>query len=534
MNWKPDSPAMQALLSALVAEIAPVYLVGGLVRDLLLGRTHSPADVDLVVAHSAIPVARRVADRVGWAFYALDEGRDVARLVFNAGALPLAVDIAGLRGGSLEADLRSRDFTVNAMALALRPGGSESEVVDVVGGREDLAARQIRRVNATSLADDPLRLLRAVRFSSELGFPIETATRDQMLRMPGAIGSVSAERVRDELWKTLAGRDPAQALDMLRKLGLLAWVLPELVGCDLVQQTAPHDKDVYRHTLSVVQHAAQLRDWLLGGGAPARSAQLVAPLSAGPLSAVPLPGSQAERLGEVLRVLEPWAFYLRRHFAPTVAANHTRAEWLVWHALFHDVGKPATRTVETLSSGAERARFLNHEEVGAPMARSRLAHLRFSRQEIDLCGAVVLHHMRPHSLHAAFPEREVSRRARFRFFRDIGGADLEHPIGIDVLLTAVADYLGMRDNTPGDELRDYLVHVAQMLAFVFSEKAVETAVLHPLADGRMLMRELELQPGPALGKLIDQLAEAQAAGEIGSADEALQLARSLVRDGANV
>lgn len=524
MHWKPDSPALQALLSALVAEISPVYLVGGLVRDLMLGRAKSLADVDLVVAHSAIPVARRVADRVGWAFYALDEGRDVARLVFNAGPLPLAVDIAGLRGGSLEADLRSRDFTVNAMALALRPGSGESEVVDVVGGREDLAAKRIRRVNAASLADDPLRLLRAVRFSVELGFPLETATRDQMLRMPGAIGSVSAERVRDELWKTLAGRDPAQALDMLRTLGLLAWVLPEVAGCDLVQQSAPHDKDVYRHTLAVVQHAARLRDWLLGGGGYGRRARDV----------VPLPAPQAERMGDVLRVLEPWAFYLRRHFAPTVAANHTRAEWLVWHALLHDVGKPATRSVETAEDGTQRTRFFNHEEVGAPMARRRLAHLRFSRQEQELGTAVVLHHMRPHLLHASFKEQEVSRRARFRFFRAVGGADLEHPIGVDVLLTAVADYLGMRDNTPAHELRAYLVHMAQLLTFVFSEKAVEGAVLRPLVDGRRLMRELELAPGPALGSLIDQLAEAQAAGEIGSADEAIQLARVLVRGGASV
>ncbi|MGL4648785.1 MAG: HDIG domain-containing metalloprotein, partial [Caldilineaceae bacterium] len=380
MPWRPDSPALRALLAALVAEISPVYLVGGAVRDQLLGRSQPQTDLDLVVAHSAIPVARRVADRTGWAFYPLDEGRDVARLVFTAGKRPIAVDVAGLRGGNLEADLHARDFTVNALAILLgRDGSGDTEVIDLVGGVEDLAARRIRRVNASSLADDPLRLLRAVRFSVELGFPLEDATRDQMLRMPGAIAVISPERRRDEIWKMLAGRDPAAAVEQLRLLGLLPWVLPEVAGCDLVLQSAPHDKDVYRHTLAVVQIAAHLRDWLL---------EVQRPRVAG-LDSARLSAPAAESLGEVLRALEPWAYYLRRHFAPAVASGHTRAEWLVWHALLHDVGKPGSRSVETQADGGTRTRFLGHDDLGAPMARNRLEALRFARQEIDLCAAVV-------------------------------------------------------------------------------------------------------------------------------------------------
>jgi tRNA nucleotidyltransferase/poly(A) polymerase len=524
MLWQPESPALRALLAALTAEIDPVYLVGGVVRDLLLGRSHKPTDLDLLVAHSAIPIARRAADRVGWAFYALDEGRDVARLVFNAGASPLVVDIAAMRGGSLDADLRARDFTVNALALPLRRGPTQStpEIVDLVGGRTDLQNGLIRRVAATSLADDPLRLLRAVRFSIELDFPIEEQTRDQMLRMPGALAMVSPERHRDELWKMVAGRDPAAAIELLRELGLLPWVLPEVSGCDLVQQSPPHTRDVYRHTLAVVRAAAVLRDWLLG---PAARTTAAAPT---------LPAPLAESLAEVLRALDPWAFYLRRHFAPGVASNHTRAEWLVWHALFHDVGKPSTRTLEPQPDGTQRTRFLGHEDAGVPLTRSRLEALRFSRQEVDLCAAVVRHHMRPHSLNDAFGEQEISRRARYRYFRDIGGADIERPTGIDVLLTALADFLGTRDERPLGHLHQYLVHAAQMLAFVYSERGVEAPALRPLVDGRTLMRDLGIQPGPALGRLIDQLAEAQAAGEIVNPEDALQLARSLVSSAGTV
>lgn len=519
MHWQPESPALRALFSALKAEIAPVYLVGGAVRDLLLGRRISPGDLDVVVPHSAIPLARRVADRTGWAFYALDESRDVARLVFSAGSLPTVVDIAALRGGTVQADLLSRDFTVNALALELSPRGADHTLIDHTGGQQDLAGRRIRRVTAASLADDPVRLLRAIRFSVALDFPIEEATRDQILRLGGAIAGVSAERRRDELWKMLASHDPARGVELTRTLGLLPWVLPEVAHCDLVEQSAPHTRDVYRHTLAVVRQAGLVRDWLLGRPADGAFGQ----------SAL-----EAESLGSALLALEPWSYYLRRHFAPPVASGHTRAEWLVWHALLHDIGKPTTRTVETQPDGSPRARFFGHDETGAAMARERLEALRFARQEIELCAAVVRHHMRPHHLSQAFPDAEISRRARYRFFRDAGGADLDSPVGIDVLLTALADFLGTREVRPMGDLHNYLVHSAQMLSFVYSEKGVESPALRPLADGRLLMRELEIAPGPTLGKLIDQLAEAQAAGEIASPDDALRLARLLVANDASV
>ena len=519
MQWQPSAPPFRALLAALRSEVSPVYVVGGVVRDALLGRAKpdgsTRGDLDIVLGHSAIPIARRVADRLGWAFYALDEGRDVARVIFTAGAEPLVCDIARMRGDSIEGDLRARDFTVNALAFELLPRSAEVRLIDVTGGREDLERRQIRRVSAAGLADDPVRLLRAVRFCVELGFPIEEATRDQILRMPGAVQLASAERLRDEVWKGLAGDHPAAFVEQLRILGILSYVLREVAATDLVTQSAPHDKDVYHHTLVAVQVAAALRDWLLGRRAHA------------PLE----PGLEA-RLQVALNALDTWAWYLRQHFSPAVASGHARAEWLVWHALMHDVGKPATRTVELMPGGDERMRFLGHEDVGMPMVRARLEALKFSRIECDLCAAVVRNHMRPHLLHESFrgagsQPAEISRRARYRFFRDVGSREVDRPAGVDVLMLALADRLAINDQLSDGDWRAYLVHVAQLLAFVYSEKGVETGALRPLLDGRLLMRELALQPGPRVGELLEQIAEAQAAGEIGSAEDALDLARRL-------
>jgi poly(A) polymerase/tRNA nucleotidyltransferase (CCA-adding enzyme) len=514
-TWKPARAPFIALLDAITHEVQPAYVVGGVVRDVLLQRDEAVVDLDLVVAHSAIPVARRVADRLGWAFYALDEGRDVARLVFNAGADPLVCDIASLRGGTIELDLRSRDFTVNALAFAIEPGitkGFPVTVIDVSGGLQDLKAGRIRRVNASSLADDPARLLRAVRFSVELGFPIEDATLDQMLRMAGAVQTVAPERRRDVLWKMLAGANPAGAIELLRTTGLLPIVLPEVAAMDLVQQGSPHDKDVYHHTLATMQFAAALRDWLLGR-----------------TQRVPLDADGAARVQVLTQALSTWAFYLRRHFAGAEAAGRLRAEWLVWHALLHDVGKTTTRSVEVGAEGVERVRFLGHEVVGAELARGRVTALRFSSAEAELVDAVAKNHMRPHLLHTSFPEIEISRRARYRFFHDIGPRGSDRPAGVDVLILALADLLATNAQLNPDAWRAYLVHAAQMFAFLYSEQAVERATHHPLVDGRTLMQELGMGPGPALGALLEQLAEAHAAGDVTTRAEALALARTLVQ-----
>lgn len=517
-SWSAARPAFNALLAAFLQEIAPVYIVGGGPRDTLMKRQSTLHDLDIVLGQAAIPIARRVADKLGWAFYPLDEGRDIARLLFTAGAQPLVCDVARMRGGSIDADLRLRDFTVNAIALELeaqpasRGGKSHFLVrtIDPTGGQADIQRRALRRVAASSLADDPVRMLRAVRFAVQLGFAVDDETSTQILRMPASVQLASAERMRDELWKTIAGNNPPEAIDLMRTLGMLPFVLPEVAAMDLVGQSSPHDQDVYRHTLAVTRFAAVLREWLLGKSAPATG-----------------DGHRDRLLRRALHALEPWSFYLRQHFSSVLASGHTRAEWLVWSALFHDVGKPATRVVEETEEGV-RTRFFGHERVGADMTRQRLTALHFSRIEIDSCAVVIADHMRPHHLHASFAGQEISRRARYRFFRDIGGRFFDRPLGIDVLMLSLADFLGTNAAINEAEWNAFLVHVTQLLAFHFSERALENAIQQPLVDGRALMEALALPPGPTVGVLLEELGEAQAAGEIGTRAEAIALAERLV------
>ncbi len=516
MQWKPHHPAFQHLLAALLAQHTPVYVVGGVVRDYLLGRRDKVSDLDLVIDSAALPLAKRVADQLGWAFYPLDEAREVARLVFTANiGEPLVCDIARIRGGSLEGDLLMRDFTINAMAFAIERPGSAT-LIDICGGERDLQARIVRRVSAASLADDPARLLRAVRFAVQFNFALDEQTMLQIKRVCSTVTLASAERLRDELWKMLATDEPARAIEEMRKVGLLVHILPEVDQMVGVEQSYPHYLDVYQHTLVAMQYAAQLRNWLLGRPLPALN-----------------PSGQGESRGTptILRgqqFLATQLMALRHHFAQLPAANHTRAEWLVWHALLHDIGKPASRTEEIQPDQGVRYRFFNHERLSAELTQLRLTALRFSRTEVALAHAVVAHHMRPHLLISAFVDEPISRRARYRFFRDIAGRDADHPLGIDALCLALADYAAIHRQSPPPNWDHYLTQVNDLLTYAFATDGLGAIERQPLVDGHILMQHLQLSPGRQVGALLERLLEAQAAGDITTPEAALTLATQLL------
>ncbi|MEZ4864785.1 MAG: HD domain-containing protein [Caldilineaceae bacterium] len=518
MEWKPQHPAFQALLTALLQQTRPVYVVGGVVRDHLLGRQQKVTDLDIVVERSALAIGQRVADQLGWAYYPLDEARDVARLVFTANpSAPLACDIAGMRGGTIENDLLYRDFTINAMAFAIenkgggKKGGEkkgEVTLLDPWRGQADLSQRQLRRVSAASMADDPVRMLRAVRFAVQLGFTIEEQTLLQIKRMCSTITLASAERVRDELWKMMAADRPTIGLETLQSLGLLTYMLPELATLDGLAQSYPHHEDGYQHTLRVVRHAVQLRNWLLGR---------------------PIP-DQDEVTASWQQKFAPLFTELRHHFTMPLATGHLRAEWLVWHALLHDIGKAVTRTAEPQPDNRIRYRFLEHERVGAGMAEQRLNALRFSRQEVQLAATVIANHMRPHLLSAAFTDQSVSKRASYRFYRSTGSRQSEEPAGLDTLLLAIADYSATYRVSPPPNWDAYLTHIDQLLRYGLDANGLAETKAQPLVDGHTLMRRLGLPPGRQVGQLLEQLLEAQAAGEVATTEEALTLASEWLRE----
>ena len=471
-----------------------VWLVGGAVRDGMRGR---PAhDWDLAVEHDAIALARATANRLQGAVYVLDAEHDTARVI--VGGVP--IDFAGLRGHTLAADLIARDFTINALAIDL---DQPEQVIDVVNGLADVEAGLIRAIGEHSLTDDPIRLLRAVRQSAALAFVIDPQTARWIAQHAALIETASAERVRDELIKTLGQPGLADNLLALEAFGLLARVLPEVTALRGVEQSWPHHWDVFEHTRRVIDALELLGTHWLGFDQ--------ADDTASGREVIPAFGWD-----DVLFTLAQFADSLRAHLQ-VYQINADRSIWntLKWTALLHDIGKPATRAV----AADGRVRFFGHEDVGAKLAAARLQALKFSGDEINRVTGIIGGHMRPHLL----AEAGVSRRAIYRFFRDT------QDYGVDILLLSLADHLA----THGPDLDQArwvarLGFVSDMLTAYFVQRD-EIVRPPPLIDGHDLMRALSLTPGKPIGVLLEAIREGQAAGEITTKAEALTLARSLMR-----
>ncbi|MEZ4767932.1 MAG: HD domain-containing protein [Caldilineales bacterium] len=479
----------------------PVALVGGCVRDLMLART--TRDLDLTVQHGGLALATALADHFGGAFYAMDAARDTGRALLDLdGAGSLVVDVAAWRAETLDGDLRLRDFTINAMAVVLGEAGPQ--LVDPVNGRRDLQSRLIRAASDSALADDPLRVLRAVRLLAELaplGFRLDEDTERQIRHFAPLLSEVSIERVRDELVRIFATSRPGDWMVALDSLSLLDIVLPEMTSLHGVSQSPPHTRDVFNHTMCVMDHVQELAAWIAGDDEALAGLSL--PWVADSLSKTP-----------ELRRAE-----LAGHLAQGEGAQlRSRGQMLVWAALAHDWGKAATARLEQDDDGASRWRFLGHPDVGAELAVEALRRLRFNEAETRRVALIVRHHMRPLTLAASgLP----SRRATYRYFRDLGDA------GVDVALLSLADVQGTYGETLTPAIWQTALDTAVALLDSYFDARQDVIAPPPLVDGNDLMTHLHLAPGRQIGTLLDAIAEARAAGDIETREQALSLAAEL-------
>ncbi len=456
------------------------WLVGGTVRDLLMGRaTH---DVDVAVEADGLRWARRLADALGGAFVPLDPERDTGRVVLRGGAKETYVDVASFRAPTLEEDLWARDFTVNALAADLHAG----RVVDPTGGLADLNRFRLRMTRPETFRQDPARLVRGVRLVVTLGFALDVATRRQMSADAPLVAGVAPERVALELIKMMGSGLPSLAVALMDDVGLLPHVLPEVAACQGVAQPEPHTLDVYGHTLETLAKLERLWPWETAE--PDNG--LARTMWARPLGRLRRP------LARYLE--EPVSFRLNRHILLKLAA------------LFHDVGKPATRSEDEEG----RVRFHRHEEVGARLAARRLEALRFPARAVRWVTRIVRHHMRP--FHLSRPTRPPGRRALYRYFRDTGDA------APAIALLSLADHLAKGGAHDVEPLRR-VAHAIWRPYFLPDRTLVDP---RPLLDGHALQR-MGVPAGPELGRLLERLKEAQAAGVVRTAEEAEHYVRQL-------
>jgi poly(A) polymerase len=486
-------PVLAQVQAALPAS-APIYLVGGAVRDLLLKRVVH--DLDFVAPKDAIAIGRKVANALKGDFFVLDPERNTGRAILTTDANErYYLDFATFRGPDLESDLRNRDFTINAIAVDVR---KPDALIDPLGGAKDLHARQLRPCSATAFTDDPLRILRCVRQAVEFELKILPETRRLLGQALEGLQNVSPERVRDELFRILEARRPVVALRALDMLGALVYALPELQALKGVAQSPPHTEEVWTHTLNTVQKLADLMDVLQ----PVHDAEAAANWTLGLVSL---------RIGRYRQQLND-------HLAEGPNPDRTLRELLLLAALYHDVGKPATQQTDE----AGRIRFFEHDQLGAQIAHQRGARLHLSNPEIERLATIIRQHMRP--LWLAQSGDPPTRRAIYRYFRDTGAAV------VDICLLSLADTLATYGTELPQTLWAHQLEITRTLLEAWWEQAEEKIAPPALINGRDLMQIFHLSPGPEIGRLLEEVREAQASGTVKERDEALAYVRACLDD----
>ena len=465
-----DAEPVRAVREALAGGPADAWLVGGIVRDALLGR--SLGDVDLVVAGDPEPAARAVARAVGGPVFPLSEEFGAWRAIDRRRGF--SCDVSPLQGARIEDDLRRRDFTVNAVAVPLQ-GGSP---IDPAGGIEDLMRGILRVQGAAAYAEDPLRALRLVRLHAELGLAPDTETERLTASAAPRLTEPSQERVFAELRRLLLAPGVLAALELAERLGVLAAVLPEVAALRGVEQSRFHHLDVYEHTLEVLRQVVELE------------------------------GRLDELFGEL-------AAPLRELLDEPLADELTRLQALRFAALFHDVAKPATRGIRPDG----RVTFIGHDSIGAEVVDRIFRRLHTSHRLRRFVRELTRHHL---VLGFLVRERPLAPGTVYAYLRQCA------PVEVEVTVLSCADRLATRGAKAETAIGAHLELARELMGPALEWRAAGPP--KPPLRGDDLAAELAIEPGPELGALLARLEEAAYTGEAVTREEALALARRLRED----
>ncbi len=460
-----------------------VYLTGGTVRDLLLGR--QPADIDLTVVHRAKQWAALLAEQTGGTLVELGREEDAARVVWQG----LDVDFSSFRQGasSIEEELHRRDLSVNSLGLPVHdllhdPGCREQKtlpVVDPTTGLADLENQLIKMASRDSFASDPLRMLRVFRFAAVLEFSIDPDTLAQVRLKREKISRVSAERVAHELDLIMASARAGETFAAMADCGLLWEILPELQAGVGMDQPASHHLDVFSHCLEALC-----------------------------------------RMEEVLA--EPGSYF--PDSTPVIEeylAHERRRVQLKWAALFHDIGKPATYGINEDKGG--RITFYNHDLQGADIFTALAARLRWSSRDTRVVARLITAHMRPFFLANNQRKGDLSLKACLRLVKSIG----DHLPGL--FLLAMADALAGKGEASPEEIENEVAGLFARLVQVEREHVEPVRAAPPLITGRDLIEKLQLAPGPQFRTILTRVEEAHMEGTVTDRQQALALAARLAR-----
>lgn len=431
-----------------------IYLVGGAIRDYL--SSNKTFDRDLIVCNEDAKIfSERLASTLDATLVSLDEINKIYRLVLKDKLN--YIDITNPIDNSIEKDLYRRDFTINAIAINIR----DYKIIDLFNGIEDYENHKIKLISEQNMYDDPLRMLRAFRFCSTLGFDLDKKILEFTDTNHKLIKKCAKERIIQELMKLFSGQNSHNALIKMDKL--LEEIFPVVKELKQVPPNAHHHLDLFNHSIETVKQISYLYQ-----------------------------NSSVE---------------IKNHLDSIDFGGFSRLAHLKLAGFLHDIGKFSTWQIID-----GKHRFIKHDDIGAKMSAKILKDMSFSNKQIEYVSLMIKNHMYPSSV---ISSPELNEKIMMRFVRKM------EDNAIDNIIIAMADRLSARGPEITEEIVDNNIRgLSELLDFYLDKKSTLTP-LPKLLDGKEIMQILNISQSPKLGKIINELKEAQISGDVTTKNDAI-------------
>lgn len=435
------------------------YIVGGFVRDVIMGKT-SP-DRDLIICDIDVAeFSKKLADELNAHFIELDVQNNIYRIVLEDKIN--YIDITSPIENDFEKDIKRRDLTINALAYDIQT----DEIIDIIGGLDDIKNKKIKGIRDENFEDDPLRLLRIFRFYSKTGFEIDNSLIELSKKLCKRINEPAKERINVELMKMFEGKYCDLALLKLDECNLLEEIFPIYNEVKKIPPNAHHHLDLIYHLIESVRQVQMIYE------------------------------NSDEEVKEYLETKK--------------YASVSELAFLKLATFLHDIGKPSCWTID---EETQRHRFIQHDLIGANLCVPILKDLKFSKKQIEYVKKLIKYHIYPSSLVSA---ENAQDKAFMKFYRKMDG------VVIDVILLAMADRLSARGEKITEEIVNKNITSLTKLLKDYLELRKDIKPLEKLLDGKEIMQILKINQGPKLGEIINLLKEEQISGNITNKDEAIE------------
>lgn len=442
------------------------YIIGGSVRDLLLGRT--PTDYDIAVTGNPEQFAKKLMAKSDGHLVRLGKpGQMIIRVISG----DLIFDITSLNGTSIEDNLNQRDFTINAIAYDLY----SERIIDCLGGLQDLADKKVRMVSKEIFKKDPVRLIRAYRIGACLNFEIEAKTATAIKSNTQLLKNIAGERIRVELFTMIGTSTSYLYLSQMAISGLLTAIFPDLDRLKGCFQNHHHHFDGFEHTMRAYGHLETL-------------------------------------LNDPGKILPDTSAKIHQYI-------HKNKPALIKCAiLLHDIGKPLMKTLD--SSG--KCHFYGHARKSADMAQKISQRLRFSNHERQFIDGIIRNHMKPLSLFTAYEKKTLTQKGITRFYKKCG----EYTPAL--LLAAIADTKA-KQNKLNEKNKAFKSFLKKMI-FEYFYHYQPISDEPPLITGRDLIHVFGLTPSPLFRKILNLVDDAKLTKTIENRSEALELVKDILKN----